>query len=248
MLHLYRGKRIAVVVPAYNESRFILDTVKAVPGLVDIVYVVDDGSTDNTLGIVMELKSDRVRIVKHDRNRGVGAAVTTGYLRSLEDDIDIVAVMAGDNQMDPRHLPRLLNPLVDNIADYSKGNRLAERRLRTTMPMFRTFGNFVLSVMTKIASGYWHISDSQNGYTAISRRTLQSLDLNRVYPYYGYCNDLLIKLGTGGHRVVDVPMDARYGSERSKIRYGSYIARVGSMIVRGGVMRFRRKFDGHERL
>lgn len=240
MVYLYRGKSVAVVMPAYNERQMVLKAIDAVPDYVDLVFVVDDGSSDDTDKLLVGKRSGRIQVVRHEHNKGVGAAIATGYSLSIDAGIDVVAVMAGDGQMDPEHLPGLLDPVIDNRADYSKGNRLADRRLRTAMPKFRTFGNFVLSVMTKAASGYWRISDSQNGYTAISREALQSLDLNQVYPYYGYCNDILIKLGTNGKRVVDVPMPARYGAEKSKIRYARYIAKVGPMIVRGGVLRYKK--------
>ena len=145
---------------------------------------------------------------------------------ALRDGMDLVAVMAGDNQMDPAELPKLLLPVIEGRTDYAKGNRLLNRHMRKGMSHWRQLGNAMLTMLNKIASGYWQVSDPQNGYTVISRRALEMLDLDAVYTYYGYCNDLLVKLNTFGLRTMDVPIPASYGNEKSKIRYGRFISRV----------------------
>ena len=241
---MYRGLRVAVVVPAYNEETLIGDTLAGIPELVDRVYAVDDGSTDGTGRVIEEYAGmdPRVEAVVHEVNSGVGAAIITGYRRVLEDGVDVAVVMAGDDQMDPAHIPMLLDPIVDGRADYTKGNRLMSEEYRRGMSAWRIFGNMLLSFLTKLASGYWQLIDPQNGYTAISRRALETIPLDKVFTYYGYCNDLLVKLNVYGFRVVDVQMPARYGDERSKIRYGVYIVKVSWMLLRNFFWRLKMKY------
>jgi glycosyltransferase involved in cell wall biosynthesis len=229
---LYRGKKVGVVVPAYNEALLIKDTLSGIPGYVSRIYVIDDGSRDRTYEIALSVKDPRIYLIRNEKNSGVGAAIVKGYRLALADDMDVVAVMAGDDQMDPKELPRLIDLVIDGKAGYTKGNRLMCREHRKGMSAWRSFGNWILSVITKIGTGYWSISDPQNGYTAISRKALQSLDLDKVYTYYGYCNDLLAKMNVLGIRVLDVAMPARYGRETSSIRYGSYVRKVAPMIFK----------------
>ncbi|MBA7633202.1 hypothetical protein ES703_40764 [subsurface metagenome] len=155
--------------------------------------------------------------------------------------MDVIVVMAGDNQMDPDYLPDILAPVVEGRADYSKGNRLLSPESRRGMSRWRLFGNLVLTFLNKVASGYWHVVDPQNGYTAISRRTLERIDLDSIYPWYGYPNDMLIKLNVYGFRVVDVPHPARYGNEKSKITYGKYILKVSWLLLKGFFWRLKMK-------
>ncbi|WP_232316166.1 glycosyltransferase family 2 protein [Methanosarcina vacuolata] len=234
--------RIGVVVPAYNEELLISETLSGIPEYVDRIYVIDDGSTDRTGEIVKKFGDSRIVYLRHEVNKGVGAGIIDGYKLALKDEMDIVAVMAGDNQMDPVQLPRLIFPIIEGRADYTKGNRLLTDNFRTGMSKWRSLGNLLLSFITKIGSGYWHVMDPQNGYTAISRQALDVIDLDSVYPYYGYCNDLLIKLNAFGMRVMDVVMPARYGRERSKIHYGKFIRKVAPMIFRGFLWRLRVKY------
>ena len=216
---MYQGYKIAIVVPAYNEADLIADTLSGMPDIADRVYAVDDGSTDDTHQIMKRFSSERFCILSNGRNGGVGAAIATGYKKAVEEHMDIVAVMAGDNQMDPQHLTTLLNALITDKVDYVKGTRLTQLNHRKGMSNWRFFGNWLLTMLTKIASGYWKIRDPQNGYTAVTRETLMRIDPEKIYPRYGYCNDMLIKLNTAGCKVVDVPIPARYGKEKSKIRY-----------------------------
>jgi len=241
---LYKNHRVAVVVPAYNEEELIRPTLESIPDYVDVVYAVDDGSVDNTLGVMREIaESDqRIRIIEHDRNRGVGAAIVSGYKRVVEDEIDVAVVMAGDNQMDPKYIPRLLDPIVEGKADYTKGNRLVSREYREGMSWWRFLGNSLLTFLTKLSSGYWKIMDPQNGYTAISREALESIGLDDVFTYYGYCNDILARLNVYGFKVLDIPIPARYGNEKSKIRYGDYIIRVSWILLRNFFWRLKMKY------
>ena len=230
------------MVPAYNEERLIQETIDGIPAYVDKIYVVNDASTDRTAEIINSTADPRVIPIHHEVNKGVGAAIINGYKRALADEMDLVAVMAGDNQMDPDQLPKLIMPIIEGKADYAKGNRLLSKEMREGMSRWRSFGNGLLSMITKIGSGYWNIADPQNGYTVISKYALETIDLDSIYTYYGYCNDLLLKMNAYGMRVVDVTMPARYGSEKSKIRYGKYIRKVAPMIFRGFLWRLRMKY------
>lgn len=253
---MYRDNMVGVVVPAYNEERFVGETIASIPEFVDRIYVIDDGSTDGTWQHILsaaEAENVRRRLddaiepgfeepvvpISHEENRGVGGAIKTGYLRARDDGIEITAVMGGDGQMAPDMLGTLFDPIVDGQADYVKGNRLMGRRDRGSMPPFRFAGNSLLGILTKIASGYWNIGDPQNGYTAISLRALENVGIESMYEFYGYCNDLIVKLNIAGLRVVDVPSPIRYGDEESYIRYRTYIPRVSAMLFRNFLTRIR---------
>ena len=231
---MFQGKNIGVTVPTYNEEALIATTIGNVPAYVDRIYVVNDGSTDGTSRIVsrMCLADSRLVLINHPGNRGVGAAIVTGYKRSLEDGMDIAVVMAGDNQMDPIELPRLLAPITSGEAGYSKGNRMSCPGHMKGMPMWRRFGNRVLRWLAGVSSGNSKIMDPQNGYTAVSAEALRRIDLGSVYPNYGYCNDLLVKFTVAEVTIAEVPMRARYLGEKSKIRYGEYIPKVTWLLVR----------------
>lgn len=239
---LFRAYKMGVVVPAYNEERLIQETIDGIPAYVDKIYVINDGSNDRTAEIVNNMIDPRVHPIHHEVNKGVGAAITSGYKRALADEMDLVAVMAGDHQMDPNQLSKLIMPIIAGKADYSKGNRLLTKEMRQGMSPWRAFGNAMLSMITKIGSGYWNIADPQNGYTVISKHALETIDLDSIYPYYGYCNDMLLKMNAFGFKVVDVTMPARYGSEKSKIRYGKFIRKVAPMIFRGFLWRLKMKY------
>lgn len=188
---MYRDKVIAVVVPAFNEEVLIQETLLGIPDFVDRVYVINDGSRDCTGERIREVasKDGRIVLINHETNKGVGAAIVTGYARSFKDGMDITAVMAGDNQMDPLELPKLLDPVVDGEADYSKGNRLRSRDTAKGMSSWRYFGNNLLTYMTRIAAGSARISDPQNGYTAISNHVFKTMRPESIFTWYGYCND-----------------------------------------------------------
>jgi glycosyltransferase involved in cell wall biosynthesis len=230
---MFSGLRIAVVVPAFNEELNVARTVRGVPRFVDHVLVVDDASADRTFVEASRAGRRGLEVLRHPRNRGVGAAIATGYRRALELDVDAAAVMAGDGQMDPADLPRLIAPLVDGRADYVKGNRFAGGDVLGVMPPARLVGNVALSLLTKVTSGYWHLFDSQCGYTVASRRALGVIDADGLFPRYGYPNDLLARLNAAQLRVEDVPVRAVYGPNwRSGIGWSTVIYPMSFVLLR----------------
>lgn len=242
---MYKGKTIAVVCPAYNEELLIADTINSVPEFVDRLYVVNDGSTDRTAEIVRSLSNDRIFCIDHRVNRGVGAAIASGYKKALAENIDITVVMAGDNQMDPEHVAKLLDPIIAGEADYAKGDRLSVKRNDRGMSRWRRFGNWLLTWLTRIATGDWKLHDPQNGFTAITKQALERMDVSKIYPGYGYCNDILVKLTAYGCKIINIPMPARYGKEISKIRYSRYIPRVSWLLLRGFIWKITRRKHYH---
>src|SRR5947209_17185308 len=239
------GKRVAVVVPAYNEAVLLPETLKGIPALVDRVYVVDDASTDATAEKARAAAEadSRVVVVSHDHNRGVGAAIVSGYKRAIEDRIDVTCVMAADSQMDPAELPALIEPVVAGEVDYAKANRLFTGQAWELIPHSRYFGNAVLSLLTKIASGYWHVADSQAGYTAVALPMLESLDLDRVYPRYGFPNDMLVHLNVWNARVRDMPSRPIYNvGEKSGIRLRHVVPKISWLLTKAFFWRMKEKY------
>ena len=233
---MYLKKTIAVVVPAYNEEKLIARTLKEIPDLVDKMIVVDDASTDNTVRTVAELAGNdqRIQLIQHEVNQGVGGAIVTGYKKARDLKIDATVVMAGDAQMDPSDLVRIIEPVVNGSADYTKGNRLFYGDSWNMIPHYRYLGNSFLSLMTKISSGYWHIADSQSGYTAISLIALQRINLDKIYKRYGMPNDLLIKLNQHDFRVRDVHVRPVYNvGEKSGIKLIQVIPKISWILFKG---------------
>jgi len=240
---MLEGKKVAVVVPAHNEEGLIVATVQGIPGFVDRIYVVDDASTDATAERARAVEDPRVEVITHDRNRGVGAAIVTGYKRALAERMDATAVMAGDNQMDPDELELLTTPIVRDELDYAKANRLFTGSAWKLIPRNRYIGNAILSLFTKVASGYWHVADSQAGYTVISLRVLQLLDLDRIYTSYGFPNDMLVHLNVWSARVRDFPSRPIYGvGERSGIKIRRVVPRISWLLWKGFFWRMREKY------
>jgi glycosyltransferase involved in cell wall biosynthesis len=237
------GKTVAVVVPAYNEERLIIETLAGIPAFVDRVFVVDDRSRDETAQRARETGDPRVEVIVHEENRGVGGAIVTGYLRARDERMDVTAVMAGDNQMDPAELEVFCAPVARGELDYAKANRLVSGQAWELIPRNRYLGNAVLSLLTKIASGYWHVADSQAGYAAISLSMLDQLDLERIYQRYGFPNDLLVHLNVWNARVRDFPSRPIYGvGERSGIRIRKVVPRISWLLIKGFFWRMREKY------
>jgi glycosyltransferase involved in cell wall biosynthesis len=238
---MFRGRRIAVVVPAFNEAAKIARTVRSIPGFVDHVIVVDDGSADATARVASRSQRRGLEVVRHPRNRGVGAAIATGYARAHEASADVTAVMAGDSQMDPADLANLVLAVVNDQADYAKGNRFAWPGVGRTMPASRLAGNVILSLLTRVATGYGHVFDSQCGYTAANRRALATVLSGPLFARYGYPNDLLARLRAADARVIDVPVRPVYGPEwRSGIRIVRVVAPLTFLLARALLQRLGR--------
>ena len=240
---MIEGKRVAVVIPAHNEQDLVGETLAGIPGFVDRVIVVDDASTDATAERARAVGDGRVDVVTHDTNAGVGAAIVTGYKLALAEGLDVVCVMAADNQMDPADLETLVTPVARGELDYAKANRLFTGEAWSLIPRTRYLGNAILSLLTKVASGYWHVADSQTGYTAISREMLAELDLDRVYARYGFPNDMLVHLNVWNARVRDFPSRPIYGvGERSGIRLRTVVPRISWLLVKGFFWRMKEKY------
>jgi glycosyltransferase involved in cell wall biosynthesis len=243
---MLQQKKICVVIPAHNEEQLIGRVIETMPNFVDLMIIVDDCSTDQTREIVEKYRTrdpKRIEMIIHDRNYGVGGAIVTGYKRAVQEQIDVVAVMAGDAQMDPDDLFRVVDPVVRGEADYVKGNRLFRGESWKMIPHYRYLGNSVLSLLTKIASGYWHIADSQSGYTAASAIALRRLDLDGIYPRYGMPNDILIKLNINNFRVRDVSVRPVYNiGERSGIRLWRVVPAISWLLFRGFFRRLIEKY------
>jgi glycosyltransferase involved in cell wall biosynthesis len=235
---LCEAMRVAVVIPAYNEELTIARTVESLPSLVEHALVIDDASTDRTAAEALRRPRRGLELLRHARNRGVGAAISTGYQRALALGADYAVVMAGDGQMDPRDLPVLLEPLAAGRADYVKGNRFRRREVWAEMPYARLAGNVALSLATRITSGYWHLFDSQCGYTAASRRALEVIAASGLFPRYGYPNDLLARLHSASLRVEDVPVRTIYGPTwRSGIGLHTVVYPMSFVLVRSWIRR-----------
>lgn len=237
---MYRDHSIAVVVPAFNEEALIERTIAEMPGYVDAIIVVDDASTDGTAGRVAKLipGDPRLTLIRNERNQGKGSCVVQGFGQCLESGSSITALMDGDNQMPAEHLASLLDAIIDGNLDAAKGNRfIASPQALSAMPKYRLIGNVLLTMMTKLASGYWSIFDSQNGFWAIRTATLGKLELRRLARRYDLENSLLINLNIIGARVRDVAIPARYGDEKSKIRIWHVTPRIMITLLGGLVQR-----------
>lgn len=242
---MYKRKKIGIVVPAYNEEKQIAKVIKTMPKFVDKIIIIDDKSKDKTRSIVKELskKNKKIVLIEHQKNQGVGSSISSGYVWCRDNKIDIAGVMAGDGQMLPQDLPGILDPVANDRADYSKANRLLSGEAYKKIPKTRYFGNAALSFMTKIASGYWHIIDSQAGYTAINKKMLSLIDWNKMYKGYGQPNDLLVRLNVYNAQVCDVPQVPVYGvGEKSRLKISRAFLRIPSMLIRMFFWRLKEKY------
>jgi glycosyltransferase involved in cell wall biosynthesis len=234
---MYKGKKIAVIVPAFNEERFIAGTLNSVPNYVDYIVVINDHSTDNTLEEIQRCKRDSLVIISHKERQGVGGAIVSGYKKALELKADISVVMAGDGQMDPKDMKGLIEPIIKKQADYVKGNRLLDKEIKKIMPIFRFIGNKVLSFFTRISSGYWNLDDTQCGYTAISRQALLSLNLDTLYKDYGFPNDILFKLSLKEMKIEERKVRPIYGAQKSGINFFTATVKIPLLIFRNFLFR-----------
>jgi glycosyltransferase involved in cell wall biosynthesis len=225
-------------VPAFNEGPFVGDVVRTMPPFVDVIVVVDDCSTDDTAASALAPGDPRVRLVRHERNQGLGGSLITAHRTALEENADISVVMAGDGQMDPAYLPALLDPIIGDGYDFTKGNRFFSAASFRGMPRHRIFGNIVLTFLTKAATGYWGLIDPQNGYTAMARRVQERIEWDDVARDYSFENDVIARLGMLQARILDVDIPAIYGDEVSDIRLGRVVPDLLRTIRRAFWRRF----------
>jgi glycosyltransferase involved in cell wall biosynthesis len=234
---VFRGRRVIVVIPCYEVGAHIGGVVRALPGLVDVVVIVDDGSRDDPGSIARAADPSRVVVINHSRNEGLARAMTSGFRAALELGADVVVKVDGDGQMDPLEMPRLLAPVVAGHADIAKGNRFLSRRHLGGMPLLRLGGNLVLSFLTKLASGYWNVFDPTNGYLAIRRQVLEEIDLDCLGPRYFFETSLLCQAFLAGAVVRDVSMPARYRNERSSLSMRRTLVEFPALLIRAFIRR-----------
>ncbi len=242
---MYKNKTICVVIPAYNEEKQISGVVTTMPPFIDNIIIINDRSKDNTGSVVENLKQSypSVVLINHEKNEGVGGAICTGYKWARDNNMDVAVVMAGDGQMDPADLPAILDPVVNEQVDYSKGNRLSTGEAYKKIPKVRYFGNAALSFFTKIASGYWHVADSQTGYTAINKKALHAVNWDQMYKRYGQPNDTLVRLNVHDMKVRDVPVKPLYNiGEVSGIKIRKVIFTISWLLMTLFLWRMKEKY------
>ncbi len=216
--------KVAVIIPSYKTCNHILDVIKLIGKEVSKIYVIDDCCPDNSGALVeKECKDERISIIRHAKNQGVGGAVITGYKAAIKDNMDILVKIDGDGQMDPRLIPNFIEPIITGQADYTKGNRFFDLEKIHAMPKMRLFGNASLSLMCKLSSGYWNLFDPTNGYTAIHANVANSLPLHKISQRYFFESDMLFRLNTLRAVVVDIPMDAKYEDEVSNLSISTVV-------------------------
>lgn len=242
---MYKGKSICAVIPAFNEERQISKVITTMPDIVDHLVIIDDLSSDNTIDKVESLLSSyqKIVLIKHLNNQGVGGAIASGYKWARDNDQDVAVVFAGDAQMEPSDLIDIITPVVDEEVDYAKANRLFSGEAYKKIPKVRYFGNSILSLLTKIVSGYWHVADSQTGYTAINKKALNLIDWDKMYKSYGQPNDLLVKLNIFDLRVRDVPIQPTYNvGEKSGIKIRKVIFTIPWLLFKLFFWRMKEKY------
>jgi glycosyltransferase involved in cell wall biosynthesis len=242
---MYKDKTVCVVIPCYNEETQIEKVITTMPEYVDHMIIVDDLSKDRTVEKIKKKQeiNKKVILIEHTINQGVGGAIASGYKWARDNEIDMAVVMAGDGQMNPDDLPVLLDPVADGTADYSKGNRLFTGEAFKKIPTIRYFGNGFLSLMTKIASGYWNIADSQSGYTVINKKALKVIDWDLMYKQYGQPNDVLVRLNVENFKVTDVPVEPVYNIvEKSGIKIHKVLFTIGWLLTKLFFWRMKEKY------
>jgi glycosyltransferase involved in cell wall biosynthesis len=230
---MYKNYKICVIVPAFNEEALIIETLNGIPEYVDKICVINDASTDNTFALLKNQKQKdcRIEIINHIKNEGLGKSLIDGYkLSKINDEINITAVMASDNQMHPDDLVNLLDKIIDEEYDYIKGNRLLHIKI-LSMPKHRFIGNSILTILTKFATGYYSLMDPQCGYTAIRNSVLKKIPIEKMTKGYGYNADILCMLNIQRFKVSDVEVQPIYDKEKSKIKLWKYIPKTSGILI-----------------
>lgn len=241
---MYDNLIVAVVIPSYKANKHLQHVIEGLPAIIDHIIVVDDKCPQDSVEIAhgMGKQDDRIVVVSHEKNEGVGGAVVTGYKKALALKCDIVIKMDSDDQMDPNYIPDLIKPVAKGQAGYAKGNRFIDFTALRSMPKFRLVGNSALSFMVKACSGYWNMMDPTNGYTAISRSVLERINLDKLSKRYFFESDMLIRLNIQNTVVKDVPIPARYGDEESSLSIRNTMWRFPVLLLKGLTKRFILKY------
>ena len=242
---MYKSKSVAVIIPSFNEQVNIEKVINSMPEYVDRILVINDCSTDKTREIVEEniKNNSKILLINHEKNQGVGATISTGCKWTLENNIDITVGMAGDAQMEPKDMSNLLDVIIEDKADYVKGNRPRSGDIRHQTPWFRYYGNQILSLLTKVASGYWHVADPQNGYCALNRKVLEKINWSNTYSRYGFYNDLLVKMNIENLRVKEVSTNAYYNvGEVSGIKVRKFMFTLSALLAKQFLFRLKEKY------
>ncbi len=222
---------VGVVIPAYRVAAQIKQVIEEIPEFVKTIVVVDDCSPDNTSEIVISLNNSKVHLVQHKKNQGVGGAVLSGYKKALEVGAEIVLKLDGDGQMDPKVITHFILPIIEGKADYTKGNRFLHGEQLKSMPLLRRLGNWALSFLTKLASGYWNIFDPTNGYTAIHAKLLRLIDMKHIHHRYFFESSMLVELNICRAVVKDIPIPARYGEEKSSLSISKTLLQFPVLLI-----------------
>lgn len=241
---MYKENKIGIVIPAYNARDSIQSVIAGIPNWVDHIIVIDDSCLQKTGNFVQEYYENepQINVIFHKINQGVGGATITGYKKAIDIGCKIIVKMDSDDQMDPAFLSKLIDPIINNEARYSKGNRFVDFKALRTMPIMRLLGNSALSFMVKASSGYWNIMDPTNGYTAISHISLGKLNLDSISKRFFFESDMLINLNIQNTIICDVPIPARYGKENSSLNIWNTIFKFPPKLFRGAVKRFFLKY------
>lgn len=219
-----KEQTIAVVIPCYKVMNQILWVIDRIGPEVQKIYVVDDACPDNTGDFVEQNCDDpRLRLIRNQKNLGVGGAVMAGYKAAIADNVEIVVKIDGDGQMDPVNISEFVDPIISGEADYTKGNRFFDLEGISMMPMPRLFGNAVLSFMSKLSTGYWTLFDPTNGYTAIHIDVAKHLPFEKISKRYFFETDMLFRLNILRAVVIDIPMEVKYGGEVSNLKIANAI-------------------------
>lgn len=236
---MYKNKKIAVVIPSYNVANYIIKVIDSIPDFIDIIISIDDKCPQQSGYLVTKhfKQNNSVKVLFHNKNKGVGAAVKSGYKEAIRLGADIVVKIDGDGQMDTKWIEKLIDPIIDNVADYTKGNRFTDSKILKVMPKIRLFGNSILSFMLKAASGYWDIMDPTNGYTAINKESIQKLNLDEIANRYFFESDMLINLNIEKCVVKDIAIPALYGNEESSLNILNVALKFPFKIFKGFIKR-----------
>lgn len=224
---MYRKLKIAILVPCYNEEKLIAKTIETIPEFVDTIVAVNDASNDKSLEILNKLakKNKRLAVLDNSVNQGLGKSMLNAFEYLKDTDIDAMGIMAGDAQMDPQYLPKLLDTLIDDNVDVVKANRFSQFHSVESMPRYRRFGNIFVSILTKFATGYYKLFDSLNGYVIYRKDIIDRIPKNIIGHRYEYENTMLVALSIVGAKIRDVPIPAVYGEEKSTINlFGSMVS------------------------